>query len=87
MEELVNENQTAPKVEKISLAELRAEAAKLNEEENRYLQEQKDFEEKLIKKNKEKEEKFLKEFNVWIDSVNTLSPEEQNVVIEKIKKL
>lgn len=93
MEELEN-NQPAPKVERISLAELRAEAAKLNEQENKYLQEQREFEEMLKQKKLKKEEKARmeqgksdeeiseEEFDMFIQSVNNLSEEDKQKFME-----
>jgi len=90
MEEL-NNNQTeinvdapeAPKakVEKISLAELRAEANKMNAEENKFLEEQKRKEEerrqKQLEKEKAKNEEISKEIDDFFDSLMALSQEDR----------
>ena len=86
MEELNNVTQTvdvpeAPKakVEKISLAELRAEASRMNEaENNRLYEEQKRREEEKRQREKEKNAAFEKEIDDFFESLMAASQEDRD---------
>ena len=89
MEDIINnENEQtgpAPKIEKISLAELKAETQKLSKNEDKQLKEQrerekaheKEREEALKQKEKEEYEQFEKEFEMFIASINSFSDEDK----------
>ena len=76
----------APKVEKISLSELRAESKKVFASENKFQAEQK----KLLEEQKAKKQaemaKIKQEAKEFIDDVVALTPEQQDELIRRLKE-